>query len=151
MKTSLRILFIGILLLVSLVGTTPTPAAAVVCPTAANVARGQITRYLPSTTSKRISAKTALSLPAGNVANLQYADNPQPMWLVNGAWVSPSWSFVYVVQFYDRNGVEVGRAWFATLERHSADVLFYFIMPQGEQDHPNCGYGSINRASIDRV
>lgn len=93
----------------------------------------------------------AQGLPShvGNVANLKYASNP-PRWLVGGVKVDPAWRYKYHISYFDNNWKSSGEAWFATLAAYP-DVYFYFVMPAGEADHPNCGYGSIDRKTVDAL
>lgn len=85
----------------------------------------------------------------GNVAKLQYGSFP-PRWLVNGVKVVPVWRYVYHITYWRSDWTAAGEAWFATHPANSA-VYFYFVMPAGEADHPLCGYGSVDRETVDEL
>lgn len=83
----------------------------------------------------------------GNVAKLQYASNPN-RWLINGVKVAPTWTYKYHITYWRSDWTSAGEAWFATHPANTG-VYFYFVMPAGEANHPNCGYGSVARAAVD--
>ena len=88
----------------------------------------------------------------GNIANLRYADAP-PRWFVGdvevaGAGRPIDMHYKYHLTFWGDEWQARGDAWIGVLPGYD-DVYFYFVMPVESEDHPNCGYGSISRETVD--
>lgn len=96
----------------------------------------------------------ALAAIQGNVANLRYVGNP-PRWFVGDVEVAGTKhpldiQFKYRLTFWGDEWQARGNAWFGVLPGYD-DVYFYFVMPAESEDHPNCGYGSASRTTIDSL
>jgi hypothetical protein len=128
----------------------PAPAtAADTCPSVATAWTAQLD-IVDGTGRHYLIDPLTQGLPShvGNVAKLQYGSFP-PRWLVNGRKIVPSWKYVYHITYWRSDWMSAGEAWFATHPANST-VYFYFVMPEGEPDHP-CEYGSIDRAVVDEL
>lgn len=140
-----------VILICALLLVWPQPAnAAYKCPVVATAWAAQLD-ILESGGVHYLIDPLVQGLPShvGNVANLKFASRPD-RWLVGGVKVSPAWHFKYHITYWDNYWKLAGDAWFATLAGYD-NVYFYFIMPAGEADHPNCGYGSIEREAADAL
>lgn len=147
MKLLITLLLVVLICVVLFVFVTPSRAA-VACPLLDNVNAAQLDitdgsgrHYLIDPFAQGFEAAK------GNVAGLSFASKPD-RWLVNGVKVDPDWQWAYHITYWDEHWQSVGEAWFATLKGYDG-VYFYFVMPAESADHPYCGYGSIDRETVD--
>ena len=149
MKIQLIAIILLICVLLVLLPTVMSVASGL-CPSprTVNAAQLDITdgsgrHYLINAVEQGLAAST------GNVAGLRYKGNPA-RWEVGGVRVDPDWRWAYHITYWTDDWKVAGETWFAALPGHD-DVYFYFTMPAGEPDHPNCGYGSIARMTVDEL
>ncbi|MBX3081712.1 MAG: hypothetical protein KF716_08750 [Anaerolineae bacterium] len=176
----MRKLIIFVLLITFAALLYPAPTASIAstfewtCPTALNTYSASVFLLHENGRNYLIDPlEQGFAATADNVDNLQYVKSPQ-RWLVNGLEVAPSWDFVYRIDYMGPgpwgNFQPMGEAWIGKLREYN-DVYFTFVMPvmvsgvhdvlrNGKTvteyiveytDHPNCGYGSGRRASIDAL